>query len=251
MTKKNETMHLINQAQNEARKCQITNFLCKNRKILLALLTTIIIASAGFFAFKLYQKTQQEKFSKILHQSLIDQQSGDLAKAKENLKKIYDAKSAPSNIRALAALRYAAFLLEEGKNSESAKIYQEISNCSYCDSYLKDLSGLLLVKTWMLDDAEIQKEDLPDRIEKIENASKTLKYQIAEQRAFLEMQKNNLAKSYQIFDSITKNPEVSNSLKSRSNDGLKMVKAKGYEPEESKPEAQTEKTEPESKPLAN
>jgi hypothetical protein len=82
----------------------------------------------------------------------------------------------------------------------------------------------------MSDKEEVQKADLSSRIEDIENSAKTLKYYITEQRALLEMQRNNLEKSYQIYELIAKNSESSQALKARARNGLSMIISKGYEP---------------------
>ncbi len=226
----NETMNLINQARLQVKRENLKNFFYKNKKIIKTLAIIALVTVVALLVLNAFHKSRQVKFSEILHQSLINQQIGDIAKAKENLKTIYDAKFAPSGVRSLASLRYAALLFDEGKKTQAAEIYVEINSCSSCDSYIKDLSGLLAVKTWLSDEEEVKKEDLIARIEKIENNSKTLKYYVSEQKALLEMQKNNLEKAHKIFDLIAKNPESSQSLKSRANDHLKMIIEKGFEP---------------------
>jgi len=242
MTENNDMMSLINQAKAQAKRDNLFKFFGKNSKAISMLATVVLVGAVGFFAFSYFQKSQQEKFSEILHQSLINQQLGDIAKAKENLKKIYDAKSAPSGVWSLASIRYAAFLLEEKNKTEAEIVYQEINHCKSCDDYVRELAGLLVVKTWISDDNELAKEDLSSRIEKIENSSKVLRYYISEQRALLELQKNNLEKSYQIFNAIAKSPEAPKTLKARAADGEKMVISKGFSPkvEEKKDEAKTE-----------
>jgi hypothetical protein len=234
MTENNEMINLINQARAQAKRDGLFRFFGRNKKIILTVSVVALVATIGFLAFNSFQKSRQEKFSEILHQSLIDQQVGETEKAKENLKKIYDAKSAPSGVWSLASIRYAAFLLEEGKKSEAEMVYQKVHSCKSCDDYIRDLAGLLVVKTWMSDTDEVKKEDLNSRIEAIENSSKILRYYVSEQRALLELQKNNLEKSYQIFDAIAKNPEASPALKARAADGVKIVVSKGFSPIEKK-----------------
>ncbi|MDX2083711.1 MAG: hypothetical protein SFV53_06985 [Rickettsiales bacterium] len=225
----NEINSIINQAKSEARSQLIKNFFNKNNQNFKTLITLAVLAVVVFAIFSLYQNSQREKFSEIFHQALIDQQKGDLTKAKESLQKIYES-GAPGNIKALASLRYANIMFDENKKAEAAIIYQKVSECSNCDYYVKDLGGLLAVKTWLADENEIKKEDLLTRIEKIENDSKELRYQISEQKAFLHIQKNNLAKAYEILDSINKNPDVAPNIKGRISDSMKMIIAKGYEP---------------------
>jgi hypothetical protein len=225
-----ETMNLINQARAQSRSEGIRSFFAKNAKNITRLVIFAIVALIIFFGFKSYQNSQEAKYSEILHKSLLNQQAGNVEEAKNDLKQIYNAKSAPSGVKSLASLRLAAILLEEGNKQDSAKIYLEVSSCRSCDVFIKDLGGLLAVRTWLSDEAELNKDDLSARIEKIENGGKMLRYHIAEQRAMLELQRNNLEKAYKIYEQITKNPESSQVLKARAADGLKMIVAKGYEP---------------------
>src|SRR5690606_4304034 len=87
--------------------------------------------------YSIYQKNNEEKYSAIFHQSLIYQQLGDAQKAKAELEKIVNS-SAPSGVKSLASLRYAAFLLEERKLNEVKTIYADVNNCTFCDAYVKD-----------------------------------------------------------------------------------------------------------------
>jgi hypothetical protein len=226
----NEASEILSQAKAQVRKEKLNNFFKQNFKLIRNLVIAALIAVLIFFVVNVFNKSRQAKFSEILHQSLIDQQIGNIAKAKENLKIIYDAKTAPNGVQSLASLRLATLLFDEGKKAEAAEIYVKINQCRSCDNYIKDLSGLLAVKSWMSDENEVKKDDLIARIEKIESKNKLLKYYILEQKAILEMLKNNLEKSYQIFELISKNSESSQVLKTRANQHLQMIIDKGFEP---------------------
>ena len=119
MSENNEINQIINQAKSEARSDNFKKLIVKNSKILVVIAGLVVVGAISFFIFNAYQKSQEAKFSEILQQSIVDQKSGDLEKTKETLKKIVETKSAPKNIKALATLRYAALLLDEGKNSEA------------------------------------------------------------------------------------------------------------------------------------
>jgi hypothetical protein len=225
--------HILKQANSEIRKENIAKIFRKNKKILFVILSVAISSSIIFTAYKINQKSQQEKYSEILHQSMIDQQLGDIEKAKKNLKEIYDSSSAPNGVKSLASLRYAGILLEENKKNEAINVYSEVNKCRFCDNYIKELAGLLMVRTLMTEEEALTKIDLSEKILAVENNSKILRYYIAEQRGYLEMNKNNLEKSYQIFEMIAKNPEVREDLKNRASDAMKIVVQKGYEPKKS------------------
>jgi hypothetical protein len=225
--------HILKQASSEIRNENIAKIFRKNKRILFIILSVAITSSIIFTAYKINQKSQQQKYSEILHQSMIDQQLGDIEKAKKNLKEIYDSSSAPSGVKSLASLRYAGILLEENKKSEAINVYAEVNKCRFCDNYIKELAGLLMVRTLMTEEEALTKTDLSEKILTVENNSKILRYYIAEQRGYLEMNKNNLEKSYQIFEMIAKNPEVREDLKNRASDAMKIVVQKGYEPKKS------------------
>lgn len=198
----------------------------QNQKALLIFIGLLIFASLVYTIYKINYKSRQEKFSSMLHEAMVNNQIGDIEKAKNTLKEIHDSSHAPSGIKSMASMRYAGMLFEEGKKDEAVKIYLEVNNCGSCDQYIKDLAGLIAARVLTTDEKELAKDDISARIEKIENNAKILKYYIAEQRATVEMLKNNFEKSYQIFDMISKNPEVNNALKERAKDAMKIVAQK-------------------------
>ena len=230
MSENNEMNVLINQAKSEARSELLKKFLAKNSKIISSISILALVGVVGFSAFSFYQKSRESKFSGIFHQALIDQQIGNLEKSKEGLKLIYES-SAPNGVKSLASLRYAALLLDENKKAEAAAIYEKISQCGGCNVYVKDLGGLLAVKTWLSDEEESKKEDLLTRIEKIEAGSKELRYEISEQKALLYFQNNDLKKAYEVLSAIEKNPEAAQGIKARVTESLKVITSKGYEPQ--------------------
>lgn len=230
MSENNEMNVLINQAKSEARSELLKKFLAKNSKIISSISILALVGVVGFSAFSFYQKSRESKFSEIFHQALIDQQIGNLEKSKEGLKLIYES-SAPNGVKSLASLRYAALLLDENKKAEAAAIYEKISQCGGCNLYVKDLGGLLAVKTWLSDEEESKKEDLLTRIEKIEAGSKELRYEISEQKALLYFQNNDLKKAYEVLSAIEKNPEAAQGIKARVTESLKVITSKGYEPQ--------------------
>jgi hypothetical protein len=219
----NEMINLINQAKAQAKRDAFFSAIGKNSKTVVRVI--LVVATVGIVALGVsaYKKSNQEKFSEKLHRALIDQQIGESQKALESLKEITNSSSAPGGVKALAGLRYASTLLEEGKKSEAVEVYQGIASCRSCDDYVRDLSRLLIVRIWMADSEELKKEDLASRIKKFEESSESLKYHIAEQRAFLEMTKGNKEESKKIFEEIEKAAEKHPALKNRAADGIKML----------------------------
>lgn len=233
-----EAKQLIAEAKAQARRENLKNFFSKNYKEVKIAAISAVVILISYIAFSAFQSAQKLKYSSMLHQALIDEQMGNFSKSKETLKNIFESKTTPNQIKAISGLRYGASLLQEGKISKAAETYQEIAECSSCDEYLKNLAALLAVKTWMSDAEEMKLEDLSKRIQKLENSATILRTQISEQRAILELQKNNLEKSYQIFELISKSEESSLELKNRAQDYMNVIASKGFQ----KAEKQDSKT---------
>jgi hypothetical protein len=219
----NEMLNLINQAKAQAKRDAFFSLIGKNSKIVVRILLVLIAVGVVAIGVGAYKKANQEKFSEIFHRALIDQQAGESEKSIKAFKEIVESSSAPNGIKALAGLRYGAILLNENKTSEALKIYEEIADCRSCDDYVSDLAKLLIARIWLSDNEEVKKEDLASRIKKLEQSASVLKYQIAEQRAFLEMQKGNKEEAKKIFSEIEKGAEKQPALKSRAADGIKML----------------------------
>ena len=217
----------IKKVKHKANQENIAEFLFKNKAILTKLFLSFVILISLYGVFAIFQNSQAKKFSAILHESLIAQQNGDLKTAKEKLIEITSSKLTPSNVNAIAKLRYAGFLIDEGNKKEAGEIYFTLSNCFGCNDYLSDLAGYLAISTWLSDD-ELMKLDLTKKIAQIHKNSSILKLHIAEQRAFYEMQKNNLEIANKIFDEIIEKAKDNKDLKARAQDGKAMLIQKGF-----------------------
>lgn len=221
----------IKHAKSKANKESVGYFIKENKAILIKLLIIAFVILIIYSGYCFYQTSQAKKFSAIIHESIVAQQNGDLKTAKEKLKSIYDNKLAPANVRAIASIRYAGFLLEEGNKAEAGDIYYEISECFSCNDYVADLAGLLAVSTW-LSDTEIAKNDLSKKIKNIFDNSDSLKWFIAEQRGFYEMHKKNYPVANQIFEEIIKSSDADKTVKSRAQDAKKILVQKGFNGDE-------------------
>ena len=226
-----EATHLIKQAKEEARKENITRFLKEKAKLIIAIIAGFLLVTLTIIVISVRNSAKQAEFSEMLHQTLIDQQAGDLEKVKTGLKAIYENNSAPVGVKSLASLRYAALLLNEGQKEEAIAIYDEVNQCRSCNDYVKDIAGLLEIRVLMSDDKQAKKIDLLAKIKKIEKSATTLKNHVTEQRGLFEMKNGNLEEAYHVFELLAKNPNKRAAvLKERAENRLKMIVAKGFTP---------------------
>ncbi len=232
MFNKNNIRNLANKINPLNKIDAISGFFIRRKKLFTILAASLVGVLVVLFLFNLYQKSAQEKYSTIFHQSLIDEERGSITSAKQNLQKIYDTKFAPSGVKGLASLRYAGLLLNEGSNDEALKIYQEIANSSRYDRYLRELSGLLATKILVIttdanSEKSLQQEALK-KIEKLESHSKVLHSYFSEQKGIFLMKVGELEKSYQVFEAIVKDANSEQALKLRVADMMKLLVAEGH-----------------------
>jgi hypothetical protein len=229
----------IKHVRTKANQKSIIDFLSINKNVILksVIVSAILLSSYGIYC--IFDNSQAKKYSAILHESLLAQQTGDIKTAKEKLLQIHQSKFVPANVSAIASLRYAGFLIEEGNKKEAGEIYFAVNNCFSCNDYLSDLAGLLAVSTWLSDD-ELMKTDLSEKVNKIYKKSRELKSYIAEQRGFYEMQKNNLAVANKVFAEIIDDANADKAIKARAQDAKKMLIQKGFKEEVSESKSKKE-----------
>ncbi len=218
---------LIKELKAEARSDAITNFFHRRKKIFYRISVAAIFFLLCFFVFSIIRNNLEEKYSKILHQSLISEELGEFEKAKENLAQIYNATFAPSGPKSLASMRYAGLLLVEGKKDEALKIYQEIAFSSSYDDFIQELSGILAAKILVnqinkTSDQELQNKTLAE-LNKIVKNNKILRPYTLEQLAifYIKTQKNIEARK--ALEEIIKTPNIAQSLAIRASDLIKLI----------------------------
>lgn len=222
---------VINEINSSIRNQVISDFYQKNKKVIKVTLILLALFAVVFLTVSIYQNKQEEKFSKILHQSITDYQMQKFSDAKEKLLEVYNSKSSPSGLKTIAGLRLSAIYLNENskKSIESAtKIYEEISDCKNCPKYASNLTGLLLVKFWLVNEDFYSDKKILEKINKIADKSQFFKYEIFYEQAFFELRQNNLEKSYNKFELIAKSPEASEEMQEDAKKGMNIVLSKGF-----------------------
>lgn len=224
---------MMNEINSSIRKQNLVDIYQKNRKLINITLALLAIFAVVFLTVSIYQNKQAEKFSKILHQSMIDYQMKKFDDAQQKLSEIYNSKSAPKGLKTLAGLRLSAMYLNNNSKEgveKATKIYEEINSCRSCPGYAKDLTGLLLVKFWLVNEDFFNDEKIIKEINKIADKSQFFKYEVFYEQAFFEVREGNLEKAYNKFELIAKSPESSEEMKEEAQKGINIVLSKGFKP---------------------
>jgi len=233
MFNKNNSNNLINQVRALFKFDLAMQLLVKRKKFVKSVLISAVAVLVLWLAFNIYKKSAQEKYSKIFHQAMIDEEKGDIVKATNSLQKIFEAKFVPSGVKGLASMRYAGLLMAQNSHEKALIVYEEIAKSSIYDRYLRELAGLLSSRIIEINiDAKSDKatqEKALAQIDKHASYSKILRPYILEQKGILEMKFGNFDKSYKIFSDIINDKESEQALKTRASDLIKILVAQGFE----------------------
>ncbi len=213
---------LLKQIKEEERSDKISNFFKKNISTIKKLAIAAIIILILGVIFWIWQNHQEEKYSSILHKSLIEEELNNLDKAKQELQNIINAKLAPSGAKSVAHLRYAGFLLQENKYDKALKAYQEISNSVTYDDFIQDLANLLAIKI-LVNEQNLNPEENLGKIKKLVNKNKDLRPYALEQLAIYYINHNKKQEARRSLEEIIHDQKASKTLKLRVQELIKVI----------------------------
>ncbi len=230
-----EIMHMINKAKAEARVKSIEhtfkNFFNRNGKPLTIALGFLFLVGGWLIISSFKEKSEQQRCFSMLNLGISLQEKGDAKKAKEVFRKIHESNSCSGGVKPIASLRYAAITYTEDKKNEALVIYQEIIKDSDQDPFIRELATLLATRIQVADATQQNDKDYKKTLGTLKKAvskSKVFKNYLKEQQGILEFSRGNLKESYQVFDELSKNSEVPEALKSRSQEMKKLINQRGF-----------------------
>lgn len=224
-----ESNELIREVNASLKNDKIKEFFNKNSKTIIIGLSVVVLILAVVVAQFIRTNSKNKKYSAQIQESITYQQLGEVANSKENLEKVYYDKGSPENLRAIAGFRLAAVYLTENNPDDMEKIisiYEEINHCKTCDIYSKDLAGMLWVRFMLTNSKDTPYEDMIAKIIRVENTSKSFKYEIAIDRGFYELQSNHLEKSREIFEYVSNSLEAGAVAKDTAKKGIRIIEQK-------------------------
>jgi hypothetical protein len=228
MTKESqiESNSLLKEIKSEIKKDQIFKIWTEYKKPIITTIILVALASISWVALEVHNHKQAEKYSAILHQILIDdinQKNSNEIQA--DLKSIYKEEASPFGIKEISLLKSAAAFLKEGNKQKAIDTYIEINENKKFDQFSREYSGLIALKI-LINSKGDNKNKIISLATKLEGNSNILKYYIMEQRAIFQWNEGNFKIANEIFNNISKNPEVPASLKKRTQEMNKIYISK-------------------------
>lgn len=218
---------IIREIKDEERKDTITKFFSKNKKVILTFASILFAILIAYFIYEYVQSNREKSYSKIYHQAIIKEEKGQYQESVKLLKSIYESSSAPSGVKGVASLRYAAAAISDNNIDKALEIYEEIAFSNKYDDYLQNLSGLLLSKLIIVnlgDNPDPEKAKVAEkRIKQVINQNQILKIETKEQLAILYIKINKNDDARKILESIRTNQKASKLVKDRVIQLIKLI----------------------------
>jgi hypothetical protein len=219
-----EARMIMRQMREEARQEKVKLFLTQYKKHILYSLLLFAIISVSVVYYYARQQDKNEKYSKLIHQALVYKNQNKLKEMTTILEGFKVDESIPSHLKSLALLKYGSTLASQNKTLEAKNIYLQVNKLRAIDPYIKELSGLLALKTMIDSDNKEFHKEIKSLLPRLEKRSSILKLFILEQKAIFEWSIGNNKKAQEILENLIIDLEAPNYLKVRASELSKIVK---------------------------
>jgi len=138
---------IFDEVEEEVRAERLRSLLSRYAGLILVAVLLVVAVVAGWRLWGSYQARQDQKaallYMTALNQARTPGEAGKEARVAGQSELVQLAKTGPSGYRALARLRTAVLLAQDGKAAEALGMYNALATDSAADPLLRDLATLL------------------------------------------------------------------------------------------------------------
>ena len=185
----------------------------------IALASVIVLLTTAIVGWQTYSKNQRESLGDDFSAAVELIQEQDIDAALIALEKV--ASSSSDGYITLAKMKKASILISSGKINEGLDLYLDLENTA-ADASFRDISTLFYVLNAM------DHKPANDLMKKLEKFSEKNPWSATanELKAFLYLKDGNTKDAKEMFEKISKRPNVPRDIRGRSNDMLNFLKNK-------------------------
>jgi len=185
----------------------------------IALASVIVLLTTAIVGWQTYSKNQRESLGDDFSAAVELIQEQDIDAALIALEKV--ASSSSDGYITLAKMKKASILISSGKINEGLDLYLDLENTA-ADASFRDISTLFYVLNAM------DHKPANDLMKKLEKFSEKNPWSATanELKGFLYLKDGNIKDAKDMFEKISKRPNVPRDIRGRSNDMLNFLKNK-------------------------
>lgn len=222
LIKEKRSVDIIDEVVEEVQHEKLLNLWKKYSIFVYVFLSLIVLGTALYAFWKEHKSRELHHVSEVYIDALELEQQNKIDQSQILFRDVINA-----NIRGFSALAELS-LSDMMVAYDKEKAREELLQLASSSNSPKSLKNLALVKSVLLDIDEISPDLLKERLGALLTDDNNPWSSLAiEFKAALEYREGNLAKSYALYDTLVKNPNISPGIRSRSLKMIMILKSKG------------------------
>jgi hypothetical protein len=200
---------IFQEVEEDVRRERYEQLWKKYGNYMIAAVAVLVLAVAGYQAWKTYDLSQRQKVSQRYGEASQAAESGNMAKAETDFAAL--AKDAPSGYASLSKLHLAGALVAQNKRDDAVRLLRELTSNS--NPLVADAARLRLA--WTLADAS-PKTEVAQLLQPLTPADSPWRFAAAEVLAYMDLKAGARAQAIGEYQKLSQEPEASPNLRQRA-----------------------------------
>jgi hypothetical protein len=214
---------LIEEIKEDIKQEKLEKFWKDTGNYIIGGIVLIIAATAGNVAYKSYVTNKYESLGTKLYSAYNSESANNKEKAITGYDSI--AKNSDSSISAIANMRQASLLAEEGKKNDATQIYKDISDNRKNPIEIRQLAEILYLKN-AIKFTEKKDISLINRLEDISKSEGPFKHSAKEMLAFILYDNMEYVEAKQLFKELSEEEFTPSRMRNRAMEMVGAIKIK-------------------------
>jgi hypothetical protein len=200
---------IFQEVEEDVRRERYEQLWKKYGNYLIAAAAVLVLAVAGYQAWKTYDLQQRQKVSERYREASQAVESGNMVKAETDFAAL--AKDAPSGYATLSKLHLAGALIAQNKRDEAVSLLRELTTSS--NPLVANAARLRLA--WIMADAS-PKTEITQMLQPLTPADSPWRFAASEVLAYVDLKAGARAQAITEYQKLSQEPEASPSLRQRA-----------------------------------
>jgi hypothetical protein len=200
---------IFQEVEEDVRRERYEQLWKKYGNYLIAAAAVLVLAVAGYQAWKTYDLSQRQKISERYREASQAAESGNLVKAETDFGAL--AKDAPTGYATLSKLHLAGALIGQNKRDQAVSLLRELTTSS--NPLVANAARLRLA--WIMADAS-PKTEITQILQPLTPADSPWRFAAGEVLAYMDLKAGARAQAITEYQKLAQEPDASPSLRQRA-----------------------------------
>ena len=211
---------LLDEIKDDIKQERVGKLWKRYGTIIVSLAIAIVVGTTGKVWWDDHKNTKEQAFALQYYQALRQIERGNFEQSQSSLAEL--SKSDTAGYSVFAAFTVAQQHIAQGNVDAALTSYRELANNDAADSVLKDLATLLLTY-YRIEHGKGNEQAILADLEHLTQAGNPWYFSGVELKAVYALQKNDVEKSYALFNELDKDSQTPVELRRISKEVLKAL----------------------------